>query len=240
MTVLVLRPKDKVFRTAEALKRANIQGESVALMETRALPALPSVPGSSKGSIVIVTSTVAAHIAAGHYADLKTRASWISIGKSTADVLDEYGISSQYPRLSTSEGVLEMATLQRANEQRGANRLVFIFKGMGGRDKLATELAQRGFTPISLEVYERVPLPEPFSSGPWEQDSIRIMVATSGEQVELAFAIYPAQWLTSLTWVLVSERTADIARKFGVQRLAVSNGASDNAIMTTLNLLMEQ
>ena len=53
---------------------------------------------------------------------------WIAVGQTTAEHLKHYGISSQVPKLETSEGMLELDVFRQFNDLHS----VAFWRGEGG------------------------------------------------------------------------------------------------------------
>jgi len=74
-----------------------------------------------------------------------------AVGPTTAGVLEEFGLTVEYPegRMS-SEALLELDSLKQV-----ANKKALIVRGVGGRELLATDLRERGAQVDYLEIYRR-------------------------------------------------------------------------------------
>jgi uroporphyrinogen-III synthase len=104
-------------------------------------------------------------------------------------------------------------------------------KGFGGRELLHDTLATRGAKVVEWEVYKRVKIDSPIFTQNWQPAQIRCIIATSGEVIQAAFDYFEASWLKTLNWIVVSQRTAEIASKLGVTQIEISLDASDQALI---------
>jgi len=106
---------------------------------------------------------------------------------------------------------------------------------------LRDTLSERGAVVSECTVYERITLNNPVSTQAWQVTDITGITATSNEQLQLAFDIYPHSWLTELKWVVVSPRIAQYALKLGIpnQQISISQSADDAALIAHINQLME-
>ena len=57
------------------------------------------------------------------------------------------------------------------------------------------------------------------------------LMATSGEVIDAAFNYFEASWLKTVNWIVVSQRTAEIASRLGVTQIDISRDASDQALI---------
>ena len=108
---------------------------------------------------------------------------------------------------------------------------MIILKGFGGRELLHDTLVSRGANVAEWEVYKRVNLDTPVSTQDWRTKQISCIIATSGEVIYAAFDYFEASWLKALNWIVVSQRTAEIASKLGVTQIDISRDASDQALI---------
>ena len=231
MSYLLLRPLAKCPSSLSAFTQAGLDCITCALLDTeinsRAVASLPEWLSQLRhDSLLLVTSTVAAEQLVNIAHDWPATTVFLAVGQSTADILIRAGIQVLVPDEPRSEGLLALPQLHQV-----AGRQVVIFKGFGGRDLLTETLRKRGAEVLEYELYQRVKLPRPVSSQQWQEAQIQCIIATSGEVIEAAFAQFAPQWLQSTLWMVVSERTAQIARQLGVQRLLISHNASDQALI---------
>lgn len=240
MSVLLFRPEAKVQESCDAFFARGIEAKGVALIRTvENTPQLEtlssSLSESPPGSKAIFVSTTAAQLAIKAVEIWPKHLETISIGQSTASVLKAGGIDPIVPNVETSEGLLETTALQSIEQCN-----VYLIKGVGGRRSLKLQLAKRGAKCIDLDLYYRQRVLSPVSTTPWKADDIECIIATSGELIEAAFEQYDKDWLTGIPWIVVSQRTADIASKLGIRRTHISNGANIVALIEATQKLLER
>ncbi len=247
---LILRPEHKIQRSQEAFSQAGINAIGLALQTI--LPKdnvqhLVTQLDFAHTDVVIFTSQVAARLALPFIKDLPTHTYIYAVGKSTFQTLAQW--TEQYPfwcnshqlmvppvAQQTSEGILQLPSMQQLL---GKNAI--IFKGEGGRQHLSKTLRQRGVNVTSCIVYERNTLVTPIATNPWELADIQGVVATSNEQLQLAYDVYPHSWLGKLKWIVVSPRIAQYAQSLGIpnHNIIVTQGADDAALIQRIQQLTE-
>ena len=231
MTFLLLRPQAKCQASAQAFKQANLSAVACGLIDTvlddEAISQLPSKIASLSSNVyVIVTSTVAAQQCVLMTNQWPNNVCFFAVGASTGDILQKAGFTVVVPQEARTEGLLALPQLNHIVNQR-----IVIMKGGGGRELLNDSLVIRGAKVTEWEVYKRVKLDSPVSTQDWREEQIRCIIATSGEVIEAAFDFFDAGWLKTLNWIVVSQRTADIASKLGVTQIDISRDASDQALI---------
>lgn len=134
-----------------------------------------------------------------------------------------------------SEGLLALSALQQV-----AGWHIAIFRGDGGRELLGETLRQRGATVDYAEVYRRVrPAPDRAAlSVQLHEGAVDVVTVTSSEGLrnllELAGADNAVR-LRRLPLVVVSERTAELARALGfLQPARIAAQASDEGLVEAL------
>jgi uroporphyrinogen-III synthase len=233
MTFLLLRPLAKCQASQAAFSAAGLDTVACALQDTQlnhqAIARLPNdIQRLRADSLVIITSTVAAEECVRYATLWPPHCQFFAVGASTAKILLAHGLQVIVPEQARSEGLLALAALQQVNK-----RQIVIIKGFGGRDLLAETLNRRGAEVQEWDLYQRINLASPSSTRHWHKEQIQCIIATSGEVIEAAFAYFPAAWLSALRWIVVSQRTAQIAAKLGVKQLLVSANASDDMLIAS-------
>jgi uroporphyrinogen-III synthase len=230
VTFLLLRPQAKCQASAEAFKQANISAVACGLIDTvidnDAISQLPAkvaelLSHDVKHVYVIVTSTVAAEQCVLMKSQWPESITFFAVGASTGHILQKAGLAVVVPQEARTEGQLNHVD----------NQNIIIMKGFGGRELLHDTLVSRGAEVAQWEVYKRVKLNSPVSTQDWHPVQIRCIIATSGEVIQAAFEYFEASWLKSLNWIVVSQRTAEIASKLGVTKIDISLDASDQALI---------
>lgn len=157
----------------------------------------------------------------------------IAIGKGTAAILQQYGVSNVlHPSQGAggSEGVLMLPELEQVTDKR-----IIIIRGRGGRELLADTLAARGAKIIHIEVYERI-LPVPTVEQYMQAPTARILVCTS------VTGVINLSWLLRNNieimlvkpLIVLSKRIKQHALSLGFKEVVVSVSADDRAIMQLL------
>lgn len=240
MTCLLIRPQHKLAASSKSFQQAGLDVATLALIKTVANDhntknIKQALTMADKHSIFVFVSTVAAELARAEISQWPHHLQCIAVGPSTATILRGFGAQPFVPIIATTEGLLSLPIL---NEVTGKH--CYLMKGHGGRVDLAQELIKRGATVTELELYKRCQIESPLENTHWQQDQIRCIIVTSGEQIELAFGKLDQQWLKQTPWIVVSERTAEIAAKLGVKQTLISTGASDTELIATAKKLLER
>ena len=181
---------------------------------------------AAKKIYLIVTSTVAAQQCVLMKKLWPQNICFFAVGAGTGRILQSEGFTVVVPDEARTEGLLALPQLNHL-----ANQSIVIMKGFGGRELLHDTLVTRGAEVVEWEVYKRVKIYAPVSTQDWQPAQIRCIIATSGEVIQAAFDYFEASWLKTLNWIVVSQRTAEIASKLGVTQIDISLDASDQALI---------
>ncbi|KTC91957.1 uroporphyrinogen-III synthase [Legionella cincinnatiensis] len=156
----------------------------------------------------------------------------IAIGQGTATALQKYNIQvSAIPEFPDSEHLLSLETLQHLEKQN-----VLLFKGKEGRPLIEEQLIQKGANLVILKVYQRVmPKLSPlFVQSIWRDDLVDIILLTSEQSLINLFKLFGKEahhWLKNKTWLVISERLAQIASSLGIHKINISH---PNQVLNTL------
>jgi uroporphyrinogen-III synthase len=237
---LILRPVAKYQISAAHFKAANLPAVGLGLIDTiadqAALAALPQqIEALAPNSLIIFTSTTAAELACQQSIHWPAAIHILAVGQATALRLKNAGLAPEVPALASTEGLLGLAKLQAIK-----GRQVLIVKGQGGRPDLAQVLSARGAQVSAANLYQRVNIAPPKATEVWHATQIQCIIATSGELIEAAFAQFALQWLQSMPWIVVSPRTQQIATKLGINKILLSEDASDQALIHCAKEFLEQ
>ncbi|KTD66509.1 uroporphyrinogen-III synthase [Legionella santicrucis] len=148
----------------------------------------------------------------------------IAIGQGTAASLQKLNIQvSAIPEFPNSEHLLSLETLQHLEKQN-----VLLFKGNEGRPLIEEQLVQKGANLVILKVYQRVmPKLSPlFVQSIWRDDLVDIILLTSEQSLLNLFKLFNKEahdWLKNKTWVVISERLAQIASSLGINKITISH-----------------
>lgn len=155
---------------------------------------------------------------------------WYGVGPTTVEVLHDGGIYPEMPaQRFDSEGVLELPSLQNIS-----NEKILIWRGVGGRETLASVLRERGAQVDYAELYERRQID--WSETDWDNTLERkpLLVLSSGQALDIA-----EQQVNDLkdriTALLVpSERVATYAREQGYRDVIVAASARNEDTLHSL------
>lgn len=238
MSVLILRPQQKIQQSSHAFTAAGVDNVAVGLMEISPIASstkqLVEFSAQQNDWLVIFISTSAAELAINCQSDL-TRATILAVGESTAAVLRSYDLKVQTPNEHNSEGLLALPQLNNIND-----KVIAIVKGVGGRTLLHEELTERGALVVDFSIYQRTVVTSPHATREWKTDEIQCIIATSGEMIRAAFDYWQNEWLKHVPWIVVSERTRAIAAKLGIKQIKLSAGASDGQLIHSAQDLLER
>jgi len=235
VTFLLLRPQAKCQASAQAFSHAGLSAVACGLIDTvvddDAIGQLPvkiaDLHNRDEEKIyVIVTSTVAAQQCVLMKNQWPRSVCFFAVGASTGHILRVTGFNVVVPKEYRTEGLLALPQLTQV-----VNQSIIIMKGFGGRELLRDILISRGAKVAEWEVYKRVKLDCPVFTQDWRAEQIRCIIATSGEVIQAAFEYFEASWLKTYNWIVVSQRTADIASQLGVTQIDISRDASDQALI---------
>jgi uroporphyrinogen-III synthase len=164
----------------------------------------------------------------------------IAIGPSTAKAVTELlscGVIQSDTGV-TSEDVLNLPVLQDV-----ARRKVAIFRGIGGRELLASVLRGRGATVDYFEVYTRQECIYPVDNFTRELASagVNVLSANSSETVDILKVNLGAQFdrFSGLVLLVPSARVAEQARASGFTAVVNCEGASNPAFIAALWRLVD-
>ena len=247
---LVLRPEHKIHRSQDAFSQAGIGAVGLALQTVLPKDNIQEIVTQydfTHTDVIIFTSQVAAQLALPFIGELPSHTYIYAVGKSTFQTLAQW--TEHYPfwcnshqmivphvSQQTSEGILQLPSMQQLQGKHAV-----IIKGEGGRSTLTDTMTQRGAQVASCKVYERNILASPIATHAWELGDIEGVVATSNEQLQLAYDVYPHSWLCELKWIVVSPRIAHYAQSLGIpnHNITVTQGANDAALIQRIQQLME-
>ncbi|GAB5381435.1 MAG: hypothetical protein Alis3KO_34460 [Aliiglaciecola sp.] len=247
MTILLMRPKEKIEISHQYMQQQGIETVGLALqcikpdksaadafagdMNTLSEPEL-------KDHLVIVVSPNAAKGIRDIDGLFCKPLSWFAVGKSTANALVATQNNSPTvitPSEETSEGLLSLEQLQKVN-----GKQVSLIKGKHGRTLIENTLRARGARVNLYEVYARKRLTPELSTSPWRPEEIQLIVATSTEAMQIAWDTYKHSWLISTPWLVVSRRLMDFAAKLGIENVLCSNGATDQQLSDAIKQFLER
>jgi len=159
------------------------------------------------------------------------------IGQSSAQALHEVGLSADIcpQQQFSSEGLLAHEAMQQL-----INKKILVFRGEGGREKLAQTLQQRGAEFEYAEVYSRQ-CPDENLKDALEKnsvDNIDVVTVASNESLRNLYTMAGEalrDWLLNKTLVVISKRTAVLAKQLGFNKeVIVASEASNEGMITAI------
>ncbi|GAB1266792.1 uroporphyrinogen-III synthase [Aurantivibrio infirmus] len=246
--ILITRPREQALRWQNLLRSLGA--------ETLSIPVLEIIPVSEieqeqaiKNNIqeldqfqhLIFVSQNAVNYGmtwVEHYwPQLPVGQNYYAIGSSTASSLQNLGLKVEAnTQAMDSEALLQLPQLQSVDGSK-----VLIFRGVGGRTKIAEVLEQRGAEVRYCELYERAlpdNLDEQLMSFQQRHLESRWVVSVhSGESLEnLLVAVKNIQFSTLFQSAILvpSIRVAEIAKNSGFSKVIVARNASDDAMTEAL------
>lgn len=220
---LILRPEPRLSVTLDYFARQGCGAVGLALIklvpDEQGMHDFSLLMTEFNGALVFISPT-AAELA------LETVSQWpelqvIAVGKGTAKVLENVFNHIVIPATADSEGLLALPELQRAEQ-------VCLVKGHGGRDLLLSSLAGKSVSLANL-YHRQYQCSQPKQD--WQIEQISRIIVTSGDLLDAAFRYFDAQKLQDKHWVVVSERLAALAKRKGIERVTVSQGVSNEALL---------
>ena len=237
---LLLRPQAKYQKSSQRFLQAGLNTVGLGLIDTvtdqQALSQLAlKIDNLDPHSMLIVTSTVAAELITQSNYRWPGEIKIFAVGNSTGRILANIGFKPIIPDQASTEGLLALPELNQVKQKK-----IIVIKGHGGRKDLIEQLCQRHAKVEQWQLYRRVRVSKPNCSEDWQAAQINCIIATSGELIEAAFEHFDSKWLQTVSWIVVSKRTADMAAKLGVERIFVSSDASDDALIKCAKHISER
>ncbi|MBV32119.1 MAG: hypothetical protein CMK36_01600 [Porticoccaceae bacterium] len=149
---------------------------------------------------------------------------FFAIGAQTAECVSHHNLEVISPSTETTEGLLSLHGLKDVRSKR-----IVIFRGQGGREKLACELAKRGAQVTYSELYRRVTDEQNLKNALMVLPSIDCLVAHSAASLKLLGP--PSRLIASnLRVVVPSDRVGGYAADMGYRLLNVAKGAAPHSV----------
>ncbi|MBL4797389.1 MAG: uroporphyrinogen-III synthase [Oleispira sp.] len=148
---------------------------------------------------------------------------WIAIGPVTAAVMQAQGLETKMPSSQfDSEGALNMPELQNV-----AGKKILIWRGVGGRETLASTLRERGAEVKYAELYQRL-IPE-YDEQQWQQALALkpLLLVSSGQGLEAIAAQQPKIADSVRGIIAPSSRVAKLAKSLGFGKIQIATSAQD-------------
>ena len=148
----------------------------------------------------------------------------IAIGDGTTKALKKYRIIvHDVPKSPDSEHLLTLPCLQKID-----NQTLLLFKGEGGRSLIEERLVQKNANLFILPVYQRVAptICQQFIKSIWQDDAADIILVTSEQSIHNLFKLFSTEahsWLQNKTYLVISDRLAQVASLFGIKKIKISH-----------------
>lgn len=155
---------------------------------------------------------------------------WFAVGPSSAEALTEAGLPAKTPtERYDSEGLLALPELQQVE-----NEKILIWRGVGGRETLATTLKDRGAMVCYAELYRRVE--QSYTGSTWNQliDKTTWLLLSSGQALDIVEQQVPDLASRVAGLVLPSARAAVEARQRNYRQVLVPASARDEDVVACL------
>ena len=155
------------------------------------------------------------------------------VGRSSARVLARVGLQANIcpEHHFNTEALLALPTMQQVK-----NKRIVIFRGQGGREKLALELRRRGATVDYAEVYRRqrpnVDLSQLRQSGVLSR--VGAIIIASNESLQNLYdmaASIDRDWLLNTPLAVISHRCAELADRLGFRHYNIASEASNQGLL---------
>lgn len=240
---VITRPQTQGLQLQQALQAVGIASICQPLFQYQQATSQQQIAQQLQGfapDIVIFISAAAVEFAdqawrLNHW--LTSDIEIIAVGSATKTALAKRDISAICPDSHDSEGILALAQLKQLDE----NKNILIVRGDGGRELLASELSKRGATVQYLESYQRAWLNVSTRDiSRWQQENISGIIITSNallQRVVELVNINDKFWQNTCLWLVASERIKQTATQLGLHKVINTHGASDQAIIKTLQTM---
>ena len=238
---LITRPEPMATLLVNMIRQANGQAFAMPMLEISPIPESQSMRNKllmlDEFDKIIITSRFAAcfgmELIATYWPQIPVKGQWFSIGSGTAAELDLFDIRAHYSKTGIdSEALLALNAFRSVQ-----NEKVLIIKGLGGRDLLQKQLNELGANLHLLEVYKRsCPIYEANTVvKALDTHRINTIICGSGETVDNLAGYLPQPYRYQYCVLVPSQRIARQARNLYFQQIINVGGASNEAILHSLN-----
>ncbi|MEZ7818410.1 MAG: uroporphyrinogen-III synthase [Candidatus Azotimanducaceae bacterium] len=160
------------------------------------------------------------------YCEAHSACKFLAVGPSTAKVLRQSGLQVLEPEHASSEGLLACATVQNIK----AGERVWLVCGEGGRDILHKSLAKRCHLSV-LNLYRRI---NPSIKNARVIDADIILVGSYQGFVAAAKTWQELGGSLSASFVVPSQRVADLSLELGFTRVVNARGLDTQSLLKAL------
>lgn len=160
----------------------------------------------------------------------------LAIGKATAKALAKHHTGALIvPNIPDSEHLLQLEILKHINCQ-----AIIIVSGTASRPLIAQTLRNKGAIVSIIPVYKRTQ-PEKnleMTHILWQDDAVDIILLFSQEAIAHLFDLFDTKahaWIQSKPCIVISDRLADTAQRFGMRHITVTS--YDNLLTTLASMI---
>ena len=226
---MVTRTEPGASVQAEALRAAGFEARICPLLCVECCDLHRS--SARTPDIVLFMSVHAVRCGLNDVRNLLDAARCFAVGGATADALRAQGIEANVPKAGdTTEGLLALPELQELSDCHA-----IIVRGEGGREKLAEELDARGAQVECLNVYRRVRNRSRMMDLQNVLQDADTVVIGSGDGARALSDLVAKDRRGGLHLIVPSERVAQLVLDLGFAEPSISDGASDEAVISCLN-----
>lgn len=242
--VLLTRSAEDNQRLIPRLQQLGIHARSLPMLQIEPQPETPQqrtlMLELDRYHAVMTVSPVAARLGLErldeYWPQPPLGVEWFAVGAGTAAVLEEYGLSVQFPHDGQdSEALLRLSAWDRLLAQ--PNLRVLIWRGVGGREHLSTTIREAGGRVDLLELYQRG-MPAAL-----EQDLTAAAIAgckgvviLSGQALQHWQCAAGSAWERQRHWRcwVPGARVAGMAQQLGCTDVVSCEGADDDSVMAAI------
>lgn len=243
LPVLVTRPASQAEEICPSLEALGCEVIRQPLLSIEAVAETPALKSQFMNldlfDVVIVISRNAAEIGLAqldqYWPQWPVAIQWVAIGPVTAEVLTSQGLEVNMPAGQfDSEGALEMPELTAV-----AGKKILIWRGVGGRETLASTLTERGAEVTYAELYQRL-VPE-YDEQQWQQTlaTCPLLLVSSGQGLEAIAAQQPRIADSVRGIIAPSLRVAELAKSLGFSKIQIAASAQDADMLMAVNRWIE-
>ena len=159
-----------------------------------------------------------------------------AVGKATAKALHSAGLNVDLlPETHfNTEGLLATDEMKQVNGKK-----CLIIRGLGGRERLANQLQERGAKVEYMEVYKReIPKVDNMDvNNMLKKQMFDVITITSGDALKNLMIMVNSELsgiLKAVPLIVISNRIKQLAEKIGFETIVVTDSPSDAAIIKTV------
>lgn len=244
LPVLVTRPASQAEEICPLLETLGCNVIRQPLLEIAAVAETPTIKSQFMNidlfDVVIAISRNAAEMGLmyldQYWPQWPVEIDWVAIGPVTAEVMTAQGLEVKMPAGQfDSEGALQMPELTDV-----ADKKILIWRGVGGRETLASTLRERGAEVVYAELYQRL-VPE-YDEQQWQQTLALnpLLLVSSGQGLEAIAAQQPRIAERVRGIIAPSLRVAELAESLGFSKIQIAASAQDVDMLAAVEHWIEK